>query len=58
MKTDSFFSSAFALSLAFFAQSSADTTAALTTFAEISGTRPGYITVTPGNCVIITQAFG
>jgi hypothetical protein len=34
------------------------TTAALTTFAEISGTRPGNITVTPGNCVIITQAFG
>ncbi|GAA6210162.1 hypothetical protein NBRC116601_34550 [Cognatishimia sp. WU-CL00825] len=47
--------SAIALSFAFVAQTSADTTADLITFAEISDTRPGNITVTPDNRVIITQ---
>jgi sugar lactone lactonase YvrE len=47
--------SAIALSFAFAAQTSADTSADLTTFAEISDTRPGNITVTPDNRVIITQ---
>lgn len=47
--------SAIALSFASAAPSFADTTAKLTTFAEISDTRPGNITVTPDNRVIITQ---
>jgi sugar lactone lactonase YvrE len=47
--------SAIALSFAFATQSSADTAAELTTFAQISDTRPGNITVTPDNRVIITQ---
>ena len=47
--------SAMALSFAFATQSSADNTAELAIFADISDTRPGNITVTPDNRVIITQ---
>jgi hypothetical protein len=47
--------SAFALSFAFAAQTFAVSAAELTTFAAISDTRPGNITVTPDNRVIITQ---
>jgi len=55
MTTTKLLTSAIALSFAFAAQTSADTSADLTTFAEISDTRPGNITVTPDNRVIITQ---
>lgn len=52
----SFMTSAFAAATAIFVgQAFADTTAKLTIFAKISDTRPGNITVTPDNRVIITQ---